>query len=97
MELLTMMGDRVKSDSSIGTIVEVKGLLGAIGWGANDCVVRVALFTSSEDVYEIDIDDENRGLTNALRKIVVVKGNLSKNQRGMKSLDVLEYWTSDSL
>lgn len=85
----------MESESNLRPIVEVKGLLGAVGWGVNDRVVRVALFTSSEDVYEIDLDENNQGLTDALRKMVVVKGSLSKNQRGMQSIDVLEFWTAE--
>ena len=92
---MTESDPKVDTKKTPQAVVEIKGLLGALSWGADDRVTRVALFTDTEELYEIEIDENNKALTKCLRKLVVVKGVVVDNgKRGLPSLLVMDFWTS---
>ena len=64
----------------------MKGILGAIGWGRDDLVRRVALFVAGEDVIEVEMVDFQETILTLLRKEVVVRGMLTEREGEMKLL-----------
>ena len=76
--------------------VSIRGLLTAIDWSSDDSVRRVALFTSDEDEYNIDIDEDNRGLLDHLRQEVIVTGFVVAGAQGRKAFRVRSFEASRS-
>ena len=74
--------------------VSIRGLLAATDWSSDDSVRSVALFTSDDDEYRIDIDEENRGLLAHLRQEVIVTGFVIAGGRGRKTFRVRSFESS---
>ncbi len=89
-----MVTRRVYESPPFGSDVEVAGVLGAVGWATDFRVTRVALFASERNVYEIEIDATTAEMTKLLCKAVVVRGIVSNNEHGAKSLVVTAFWSA---
>jgi hypothetical protein len=79
------------SDDQIPATADVTGLIMPHNWDENGKVIQIAIYTNTEEIYEVSQNRLSQELMRLIHKRVKVKGRIRERPDGNRSMVAQKY------